>query len=77
MKSLMQNRWFAVQMEKIQAVPKHQSVYFKQLTAFSGGTMGQLFFSFGVAEVSCPQWLSSYFVFNQLNEAHIKNTSFD
>lgn len=30
----MQNRWFSLQMEKIQAAPEQQSMYFKQLAAF-------------------------------------------
>lgn len=60
MKSLMQNRWFAVQ---IQAVPKHQSVYFKQLTAFSGGTMGQFLFFFWHGRGELPRVIKLIFCF--------------
>lgn len=60
MKSLMQNRWFAVQ---IQAVPKHQSVYFKQLTAFSGGTMGQFLFFFRHGRGELPRVIKLIFCF--------------
>lgn len=34
MKSTMQKRWFALQMERTEAAPEEQCMYFKQLAAF-------------------------------------------